>query len=204
MGDMPDNEVIREQIRAEVEKQFPPDVDEKYKKQLEDISYKVLAQGMTRAEAMGLDQAKIEIAYADAYTKFRSGKYKEAIQIFGSLANICPEDARFPFAAAACYHHQKKYEEAAGYYLICTRIEPDNPIPYFHLFDCFMQQDQLETAWWMIHCTINLSGDDPLFAEMKTRAELEEKHLASLVMQPDRMEKRRQLIPKEYLYGENL
>jgi len=132
-------------------------------------------------DVFGFTPAALEELYSLAYSRFSAGRYREALQLFEFLYRFDTQDERLAFGIAASYHQLKRYEDAAGYYILCHHLNPFNPVPSFHLYDCFMRLHQPLAALNAIQETIALSKISPQYKELEAKAQLESQHLESLL-----------------------
>jgi type III secretion system low calcium response chaperone LcrH/SycD len=144
---------------------------------IEEALKKVLAENISLKEALGFSEDIIEEIYEQGYHLFQSGKYQAALPLFSLLNLLESTNPRFIFAIAACHHHAKDYAAAAGYYMLYEGVDPVNPLPYYHLYDCFRQLGYPQLAHSALNLADRLAGDDPKYAEMKGKIELELTHL---------------------------
>lgn len=172
--------ISREEIRALIEKEAPT-VPANEKQMMEDTIYKIAVEKKSPMEAMGVTPAELEYKYQEAYNHFQAGKYDEAIAIFRMLSRMDPHDYRYPFAIGAALQYQKKYSAAAGSYIIASYLDPLNPIPRYHLYDCFMKTNQHMSALWAITEALTLAKMDKKYETMAAKAELEKQHLTQLI-----------------------
>lgn len=148
-------------------------VNDETRQMVQKVVYNLFEKGILPKETLGFNPVVLEKIYFHAYNLFQAGKYKEALVIFELLSNLDSADIRYCFAAAACHHYLKDYLKAAGKYIECTSLDPVNPIPYFHLYDCFMHTDHLMSAFVAINQMINIIGDNPDYQTLKDKAQLE-------------------------------
>ncbi|MBA2369894.1 MAG: SycD/LcrH family type III secretion system chaperone [Candidatus Protochlamydia sp.] len=144
-------------------------------KKLAAESLQKIEEGELLKDALGFTPEMMDAVYSNAYNMFQSGQYKRALPLFEYLHKLDPLDYNYPFSIAACYQYQKMYEDAAAYYIICGELDPLNPVPRFHLFSCFVNMNELPSAWVAIQETITLAEMDPQYNELKDRALLEYK-----------------------------
>lgn len=156
------------QVLAE-EKNMPPEAASL----IEENLTKMIKEDLSLTEALGFTPDMLEEIYQEAYLFFQSGKFKEALPIFQLLRRLDGLDSRFTFAIAACNHQMKNYEEAVGNYIICEGMDPTNPFPYYHMYDCFKKMNQPELAINALKAAYQIIADDPKYAEMKGKIELE-------------------------------
>lgn len=161
----------------EVQDKMPP----KAAPLVEEALIKMETENLTAREVMGISQDVMEEIYEHGYHFFQSGKYKDALPIFNVLCQLDGGlDPRYTFAIAACHHHMKNYIEAIGYYMLYEVLDPTNPLPYYHMYDCFKKLNQSEMAFNVLAAAEHLADEDPKYAELKNKIELELKHLKSL------------------------
>jgi len=148
---------------------------------IEGIMTKMVGGNLTFKEAIGFSSELIEEMYGYAYTLFQSGKYEEVLPIFTILRFIDGNDERFTFSIAVTHHHMKNYTEAAGNYMLCELLNPDDPLPLYHLSDCFTKLNQPELALNALKMANQVAAKDPKYAQLKEKTELEIEHLKSVV-----------------------
>ena len=142
---------------------------------------KMKAGGMLPKDALKLPAELMELAYQYGYNLFQSGKYREALPIFSLLRQLDISDLRTTFAIAACHHYSGEYLEAAGNYLVYKYMDPLNPIPNYHLYDCYMKAEYLQTALYVLQEGIILCDRDPRHGELGERLRLEMEHLKEIL-----------------------
>lgn len=130
----------------------------------------VLNKGKTAKETLGLTDAMVEGIYGQAYRLYNTGKYKEAIQIFRLLIMISPVESKYTMGIAACFHMLKQYKDAAKAYMVVGVIDPETPIPFYHLSDCYIQIGDYTSALIALTNAVERSGDKPEFRVLKGRA----------------------------------
>jgi type III secretion system low calcium response chaperone LcrH/SycD len=134
-----------------------------------------IEEGALLKDALGFTPEMLDTIYSNAYNMFQSGQYKKALPLFEFLQKLDPLDYNYTFSIAACYQYQKMYEEAGAYYMMCSELDPLNPVPSFHLFSCFVAMNELTSAWVAIQETIALAEMNPQYDELRERALLEYK-----------------------------
>jgi len=175
-------EVEKKQLVHDAVEQVKDKVPSKLVPMIEDALIRIQKEGLTPAEAMGISPEFLEEIYECGYHFFQSGKYKDALLIFNFLVQLSAgSDHRFTFGIAAAHHHLKEYPEAAGYYMIYNLIHPLNPLPYYHLHDCFKKMNSLELALSALQTADKLAATDPKNAALKAKIELELRSLQSTV-----------------------
>ncbi len=176
----PERVVTREEIYSFIEKTLP-NVSEDKRRLIEEGIYKMATKNEHPMAALGITEADIEHQYREAYNQFQAGKYKEAIALFRVLDTLDPFQYRYSFAIGAALQYQKKYSEAAGAYIIATKLDPQNPVPHYHLYDCFVKLNELWSAYWAISYAVHLAKLNKNYETLAAKAEMERKHLIELI-----------------------
>jgi type III secretion system low calcium response chaperone LcrH/SycD len=158
---------MRKETLSSAEKQ-----GEKFDQALGEIANKMLMQGMTPKDAMGLSSSYLENIYAQAYRLYNTGKYTEAIHLFRILIMLNAMEPKYMLGQAACFHMLKEYFNAIQTYTMCSALDPHNPIPHYHSSDCFIQMKEYLSAMICLELAIERAGDKPEYAKMKERAQL--------------------------------
>lgn len=172
--------IDKEQIKSKVE-EIAGKMDAETKKMLEEALYKTVVERVPKKEALGLDDKKIENLYQEGYNQFQAGRYNEAIKTFRVLQELDPNQYRYSFAIGAALQYQKKYNEAVGAYLMAASIDEMNPIPHYHIYDCFVKTNQLTSAMWAITEALYWAKLDKKYESLAAKAEMEQKHLLDLI-----------------------
>lgn len=149
------------------------EIPSKIKKDIYDLMDKLYKKEIPAKEVFHISPELESELYNYGYQLFQSGKYKLALGIFSFLRRMDPSDFKSTFAIAACHQHLHQFTEAAANYLICHSIDPPNPIPCFHLYDCFMQLHFPLTAWKHLEMVILLTEKEPGYSQLYERAILE-------------------------------
>jgi type III secretion system low calcium response chaperone LcrH/SycD len=164
----------QEQIQAAMVKtgvEFSPELEQKAIEAIE----KVLSGKVSPREALGFGDAEMNEIYKYAYNEFQAGRYDQALEVFLFLRKFDASNYNYCFAIAACHQYKNEYNEAAANFLICSYLEPLNPIPSFHLFDCFVKLNYPISALKFIKETIALAELNPDYTQIKEKALLEYK-----------------------------
>lgn len=148
---------------------------------IENVLSKMESELLPFKEAAGLSPEVLEGIYQYGYNFFQSGKYQEALSVFNLLRFIDGNNERYTFSIAATHHHLKKYPEAVGNYILCELLNPNDPLPYYHMAACFTNMRQPELAFNAMKMANQLAAQDPKFAALKERTEFELEHLGSLM-----------------------
>lgn len=180
---------IKQDIHHIIE-QFGDTIPSKAQPLIEETLAKMQADHLSLQEALGFTPAIMEVIYQHGYHFFQSGKYQDALLVFNLLHQLNPEDARFIFAIAGCHHYTKNYMEAATHYIAYELKDSQNPVPYFHLYDCFAKAGYPLIAQKALEEAFYLAGLQPKYAELKQKIQLELNHLNTLA------ENEREAIPQ--------
>jgi len=148
---------------------------------IEETLLKIGMENLTLCEAMEISKEVVEEFYEQGYHFFQGGKFKDALTIFNLLELFTGgSDPRITFAIPACYHHMKKYTEAAGYYMIYEALHPDEPLSYYHLYDCFKKMNQPLLAYNALIQAKNLVEKEAKYEDLKIKINVELNHLKTL------------------------
>lgn len=156
-----------------VKKPIPPSL----KEQIKETLWEMQERHLSPKEAFGFSDEMIDAIYEYGYSAFQAGKYEESIKVFSFLRELDLFSYRAAFGIAASYQHLRKFDIAAASYLICTYIDPLNPIPTFHLAYCFEQLGQYLSALEYVEVTIQLCEKILVFPKIREKALLEKEYL---------------------------
>jgi hypothetical protein len=81
-------------------------------------------------------------------------------------------EPRFFFAAGASYHMLKDYESAEQFYLYCTGLDNVNPIPFFHLADCYIHLNREFAAAVALKHVVERAKHNKIFRKIGDKAQL--------------------------------
>lgn len=163
-------------IREEIEK-YNLTLKPEVKKSMEESIIKMFEQNQTPQDFFKLNDFFIETLYESGYHYYQNGKYQEALCYFNFLCDLNPLSFRYMFAMAACYQKMENYLQAYDYYLMCTYLDEENPLPYFHLFGCCIEQKEYDNALHFLKQVILYTIERPEYEKLRERALLEEKNL---------------------------
>lgn len=159
---------------------------ESIRREMEQKVAKILQENASAKEALGFTPAMMEELYDFGHKQFRAGKYGDAIKIFSVLMRLDPQDPRFSFGMGACYQYQKNYADAACYYSVSQQADYFNPLPAFHLYDCWMQLDQPVLALLSLREAWEVAKLDARYREFEEKIGLEIRHVESIL--PEKMQ----------------
>lgn len=133
---------------------------------------KLVKEGMTPKDAVGVKPNVMEGIYAQAYRLYNTGKYIEAVHIFRILILMNPLEPKYLLGLAACFHMLKEYKNAIQTYTMCSLMDTTSPIPHYHSSDCFIQMKDYLSAMVCLQMAIDIAGEQPQYAKIKERAQL--------------------------------
>lgn len=141
-----------------------------FEKALKDLMTRMTVQNIPPQQAMGIDPQAMESLYSQAYRLYNTGKYSEALHIFRMLIIMNSTEPKYMMGLAACLHMMKEYKNAIETYSLCSMMDPNDPLPYYHQSDCCIQTKDWPSAALCLQMTIDAAGDKPEFAKVKERA----------------------------------
>lgn len=139
-------------------------------KQAEKTASNLLKNGFVPQNALGLSDAMLEGMYGQAYRLYNSGKYREALETFKFLVMVNSTEQKFLMGLGACYHMLKYYEPAIQTYMMCSVLDPDNPVPHYHMSDCNIQLKDPIGAIISLEMAVKRAGIKPEYQALKDRA----------------------------------
>jgi len=162
---------INEMIKSTVAKCGKKLTDEE-KRQHEEALAKVFIEGIPPKDAMGITDDMMKALYGYAYNLYQGGKYEEANHAFRLLCMFEPGNGKYSLGLAACHHMQKHYQHAIEAYMLTAYVEPDNPLPFYHISDCYQQ---IGEPWCAVFALNNMLDridveKNPEYAMVKDRA----------------------------------
>ncbi len=149
-------------------------IGESHKDEVKKGTHKVVENmfqnGMMPKNALGISDQQAEQLYTQAYQLFNSGNYRAAMHLFDVLILLDVTQPKYMFGLAACRHMLGDFEDAADTYMGCAMLDPENPVPFFHASDCWMQLNEPHSALVCLRMTVRRSGDNESYATIKDRA----------------------------------
>ncbi len=136
------------------------------------ISQNIFEKGMLPKDAMGLSDSMVEGIYGYAYRLYNSGKYKDASHLFRILIMLNPTESKYILGLAACQHMQQDYQNAIASYAFVGLIDPYNPLPHYHISDCYLKTNLPAMAQSELEQAVEKCGRKPQYALVKERAAL--------------------------------
>jgi len=117
-----------------------------------------------------LSEAMIEGIYSQAYQLYNIGKYEEAIELFKVLIMANPSTSKFAMGLAASFHMLKNYKDAIKTYTLLNVIDSNNPVPFYHASDCYVQLKDPLSALVVLKMAVKAAGEKPEFRLLKEKA----------------------------------
>lgn len=137
-----------------------------------DLADKAFKGNLSIKTLAGVSDEKEEAIYGQAYLLYNTGRYKEAAEVFRVLITINSTEPKYMVGLAACFHMMKEYDAAISTYMICSFLDPKNPLPHFHLSDCYLQLKDPISAKTALKAAIEYAGDNPQYKTLKERSEI--------------------------------
>lgn len=139
-------------------------------KNLTVLSNEFFKNGHMPRDIFNLNDRQVETLYAQAYNFYQMGRYFDAIQIFRLLIILNVGEVKYVLGLASCMHMMKEFKNAADIYTFCTILDPENPIPFYHMSDCFLEMKDPHSAYVSLEMAIKKAGIKPEFQVLKDRA----------------------------------
>lgn len=136
------------------------------------IADNIAKKGILPRDALGIDDSMLEGIYGQAYRLYNTGKYVEAGQIFRLLVMINSMEPRYSMGLAACFHMMKEYKNAIDTYTLCSIIDPDSPLPQYHISDCYVKLKDPFSAIVALKMAIKRAGKRAEFQTLVDRAKM--------------------------------
>lgn len=152
------------------ELKFSPQERERQEKLIHEL---VSSKDKLPYQVLKLPEKDLEQMYQQGKGFYDTGNYKKAKATFYTLSVLNPSEFNYVFSFAATLHVLKEYRLAKSFYLGATLIDPANPMPYYHLYDCYMQLNDTFMAALHLNAVIQATKGKDAFKELKKRAELE-------------------------------
>ncbi len=142
------------------------------------IMDRMIVEGMSPKQAINISDDTMEGFYTEGQRLYSSGKYEDALRMFRFLTLLDPTRIRYILGMAACQHMRGKYIGAAQLYQMCGLADPTDPIPHFHMADCYLKLDMIAVAVHCLKTTVRYCGGEPKYAKIRDRAKMMIKELS--------------------------
>ncbi len=128
--------------------------------------YGILPIGMRATDA------KLEEFYDKGHALYKAGRYKEALPFFSLLTVAHVKEPRYVMAKGATLHMMKEYYSAGQCYNICSILDPDNPIPQYHLADCCLHMNNQIGAYIALQMALTRCKKNARHKTLQDRVEV--------------------------------
>lgn len=136
------------------------------------MTMKALEKATSIKDVLGFKDESIEGVYGQAYLLYNTGRYRDASEIFRLLIMLNSTESKYLMGLAACYHMLKEYTSAASTYNLVSLVDPENPVPYFHASDCYIQLGDKVTAAIMLEMAIKRAKNKAEFSTLLQRSQI--------------------------------
>lgn len=171
MESLPTKEEVEAMIQKVMEKSRPH-LDKEQQETLKKILEDVYLRGKSFGEAFNLSHQNLEDIYNMGYTAYNAGHYQEAQNFFCFLTLMDREEPRYFFGAGAAFQMLKDYPNAIAFYECCTILDFLNPLPWYHLSDCYLQEDKKLEAAFALTNTISRAKNNPIYRKIQLRSQM--------------------------------
>jgi type III secretion system low calcium response chaperone LcrH/SycD len=188
---MEEQKTVDEEIKTAVEKACKKTgiTDPKVKAKLETATRNIFVNDTPIYKALGITDELMEQGYALGYHFYQSGNFKNAVVIFRCLLRSDGLNARYFYSIAACHQQLKEYEAAAIYYQAAAYLDPENPIPCYHLYDCCVHLNDLYSAAFALDMVVLRSEKIPKYQQLNTMAKANLESLVETIKHPKKTKK---------------
>lgn len=131
----------------------------------------ILAKKIPFYQVHQISLEKLNHCYTTAYNLYNSGKYEKAKNIFTYLTFNCHSEKKSWVGLAACCQMLKQYPQAIATYSHVKMMDPSDPVPSFHSFNCYMELKKYPEALASLEVVILRSLNKPEYADLKQQAE---------------------------------
>ncbi len=108
---------------------------------------KLIAEGASIGILIGMDEERLEILYAVAYSLYNGGKFADAVKVFRALCVYDGTQVRFWLGLGGCLQQLGHLEDAAEVYAMgATMSGLKDPEPMFYAAQCFLKLKRREDA----------------------------------------------------------
>jgi type III secretion system low calcium response chaperone LcrH/SycD len=98
-------------------------------------------------KALKITNDEMEDIYREAYQAYHADQFEAASALFRWLSLFNPFVLKYWMGFAASSQLLKKYEEALKAYSVAAVLDPENPYPHFHAFECYQSlENEMEAS----------------------------------------------------------
>jgi type III secretion system low calcium response chaperone LcrH/SycD len=135
--------------------------------------------GHPMRETLHVADYQLEQVYAIAYRQYQAGDYKKAADTFQYLLFFDDQRYKYVLGFAASLHKLKQYSGALAAYQLAAVQMPLDPVPMFHMADCYIHSGHPDKAATCLEMVIRMATRDSRYAELAERARLIKEGLSS-------------------------
>jgi type III secretion system low calcium response chaperone LcrH/SycD len=132
----------------------------------------LLRQGKPLYLSFGIDEFFVKELYAEGYRLYQAGKYRQAQPYFHAVCFLNAQEASYLLALAATYQRLQEYEEAIERYLWLADVQTEMPLPFFYLYECYMQLGQFDKAGGALEELVRRAAQSPVYAQQREKGQL--------------------------------
>lgn len=112
------------------------------------------------------------------------------------LSSLDPKNITYRIGTAASLHQNKEYQDAMQAYLMCVPLDPNNPIPMYHISDCCIQQKDPFRAVYFLKMSLAQAQKNPKkYNDLIKRINLEVASLIKQISEMPGLEKIEEVLP---------
>jgi type III secretion system low calcium response chaperone LcrH/SycD len=137
--------------------------------EMEETFSALLTGGVPLYLSKGWSEKDINALYIVAYNLYSEQKYREALDVFNSIAFYNHFDKRGWIGSAACFQLLHYYEDAITCYITASLIDIEDPLPLFHAAECYSALKKYSEAILSLDAVLVLPNN-PSVAKFKTWA----------------------------------
>lgn len=158
--------------RRELIDRIGQNLTEEQKKIMAEVLHRAIDLKMPLKDAMGLNPQVFDNIYNMAYQMYNTGRFEQSLQLFRLLVTLDITNLKYLMGVAGSLHMLKDYKGASEVYFILATLNPQDPVPYYHAIDCYLQLGMPEVAIAATKSCIKECGKDPRFQQMKQKLEV--------------------------------
>ncbi len=143
--------------------------DTKLKEYLKPVLEGIFKGKLPLKETLKMGDDVLEGLYSVGYQYNQTGHALRALKYFRLLCFLDPKNPKYSLALAMVLHQQEQYEQAAMMYLVATLYDSRNPIPWFHLSDCYYKLGKHLDAYHSLQHLVSIVDDSPMHQNLKER-----------------------------------
>ncbi|CDR32955.1 hypothetical protein [Criblamydia sequanensis] len=132
----------------------------------------IFIDGQSLAKALEMEPDFLEWIYGEASRQYYSGRYEEAYGTYRILDMLIPNSPKIIFNAGACLQMMKHTQDAVAWYLRAAYLDKLNPLPYYHLVDCFLKLGDYPAAYGSMHGLLKRTKDIPKYQALERKIKL--------------------------------